>query len=341
MESANKSDAWHARLPVGWRTCLWGVATAAFVISIGSVACRDRKNAQARVQGYEENGVVWGWGDVRLATPSATTGIFLDRLPETTPSGQKFKLVGADTATGSTTDLFYADWHPLLDPPVPVVFVSQFYVQERGGAAGTMDVYVKIKKPGRTWPEAFTLSVGTADVRNRQVSRIPVSLVDGLRLSRLLSGDQRGSVVFHYADLPRDLPGGPGGMPPGQRLSAEGFNPVTQDGQRVWGLPAGMQGKLTFVSRSLQAKPAEHPRLCQDHFFAAARSASNQVNKACKLTLAPAESDSGWLTCSLLVQIENPFAPADKTCRVIGSFLDENDESDQLTAVVVQVGASQ
>jgi len=317
------------------------VAWAAGILGMFAIsACRDRNNSQARIAAYEENGVVWGWGEIRLATPATTTGIFLDRLPQPAPNGQIFKLVGADGA--NTTDVFYADWHPVLDPPVPVVFASQFFLQERAGArGGILDVYVKLKKPGRSWPEAYTLSVGTADISGRAVDRYPVSLADGLRLSRLVSGAQRGAVVFHYADLPRDVNDDADGAPaPARRLGAEGFNETTQGGQAVLALPAGSQGKLTFTSRSIKAKPADHPRLCQDQFFAGARSASNQVNKACKITLAPSDSTSNWLTCSLLVQFDNPVTVAEKTCRVIGSFLDENDPGDQLGATIIQTGTS-
>jgi hypothetical protein len=313
------------------------------------ISCRERNKAQARIAAYEENGVVWGWGDIRLASPSATTGIFLDRLPVPGPGGQTMKLVGADSATANAIDVFYADWHPVLDPAIPVVFASQFYLQDRaGGRAGLLDVFVKLKKPGRSWPEAYTLSVGTADIRDPSGSRYPVRLADGVKMSRVAAGDHRGAVVFHYADLPRDL-SDDAGAPPSRRLIVEGFNETMRDGQRVWALPAGSQGKLTFISRSIQAKPADHPRLCQDQFFAGARTASNQVNKACKLTLAPSDSNSNWLTCSLLVQFENPENPSnpvgpmtasEKTCRVIGSFLDENDPADQMAAVIVHVGST-
>ncbi len=324
---------------VGFRVGFYAAWTAGILGMCGISACRDRGNSQARIAAYEENGVVWGWGEIRLATPAATTGIFLDRLPQPGPNGQVFKLVGADGA--NTTDVFYADWHPFLDPPVPVVFASQFYLQDRAGArGGILDVYVKLKKPGRSWPEAYTLSVGTADISGRTLARYPVALADGLRLSRVVSGAQRGAVVFHYADLPRDLnDDGEGAPPPARRLIAEGFNETAQGGQTVWTLPAGSQGKLTFISRSIKAKPADHPRLCQDQFFAGARTASNQVNKTCKITLAPSDSASNWLTCSLLVAFDNPMTAAEKTCRIIGSFLDENDPADQLGATVVMGGS--
>ena len=325
------------------RIHLISLATMVGLASLG--ACRDRGESSARVKAvkkYEENGVVWGWGDVRLTVPTATTGIFLDRLPEGAPNGQTFKLVGADPRTGSTTDLFYADWHLTLDPPVPVLFVSQYYLQERAGARGTTDVYVKLKKPGRTWPESFAVSVGTADVRDESLARYPVKMVGGLKISTSAAGEQRGAVVFHYADLPRNGGGGgAGGAMPANRIEGEGFNATQREGQTIWSLVAGSQGKLTFVSRSIEAKPEDHPRLCHDQFFAGARTAGNQVNKSCKLTLAPADSITGWLTCALLVRFDNPGSTSEKTCRVIASFLGEDDDSDQLSAVVTSVGAAQ
>ena len=313
---------------------------------MAAMACRDRGNASARVKSYEENGVVWGWGDIRLAAAPVTTGIFLDRLPSGAPNGQTFKLVGADSSSASTTDLFYADWHPLLDSLQPVVFASQFYLQDRSGARGTMDVYVKLKKPGRTWPDAFTLAVGTADVRNASAGRYPVRLSDGLKVSLISAGQQHGAVAFHYADLPYESGNSDIGTspPPENRLEADGFSTTQRGGQTLWSLAPGGQGKLTFISKSLQAKPEDHPRLCHDKFFAVGRTAGNQVNKSCKLTLAPADGNSGWLTCALFVQIDNPATNAEKTCRVIGSFLadgDRGDQSDQLSAVIVQGGAPQ
>ncbi len=311
-----------------------------------ATACRDRGSASAQIKSYEENGVVWGWGDIRLAVAPVTTGIFLDRLPTPAPNGQTFKLVGADSSSASTTDLFYADWHPFLDPVQPVVFASQFYLQERAGARGTMDVYVKLKKPGRTWPDAFTLAVGTADVRNVSTGRYPVRLSDGLKVSLIAAGQQRGAVAFHYADLPIEAGNSNVGTspPPENRLEADGFSTAQRGGQTLWSLAPGGQGKLTFISKTIQGKPEDHPRLCHDKFFAVARTASNQVNKSCKLTLAPADGNSGWLTCALFVQFDNPATNAEKTCRVIGSFLgdaDQEGQSDQLAAVIVQAGASQ
>lgn len=314
--------------------------------SVAVTACRDRGSASARIKSYEENGVVWGWGDVRLAAAPVTTGIFLDRLPSGAPNGQTFKLVGADSSSASTTDLFYADWHPLLDSLQPVVFASQFYLQERSGARGTMDVYVKLKKPGRSWPDSFTLAVGTADVRNEGTGRYPVRLTDGLKVSLIAAGQQRGAVAFHYADLPYESGNSDTGSspPPENRLQADGFATTQRGGQTLWSLAAGGQGKLTFISKALQAKPEDHPRLCHDKFFAVARTAGNQVNKSCKLTLAPADGNSGWLTCAVFVQIDNPATNTEKTCRVIGSFLGDathGDPSDQLSAVIVLAGDSQ
>ncbi len=308
-----------------------------------STGCRDRGSASARVKSYEENGVVWGWGDIRLISAPVTTGIFLDRLPEAAPNGQTLKVVGADSSLGSVSDLFYADWHPVLDPAVPVIFASQFYLQERAGAAGTMDVYIKLKKPGRTWPEAFTLAVGTADVRKTALNRYPLRLTEGLRVSLIGAGQQRGAIALHYADLPYETgnPGVANSPPPEKRLEAEGFATTQRAGQNFWSLAPGAQGKLTFISRSIEARPDEHPRLCHDKFFAGARTSGNQVNKNCKLTLAPADGTTGWLTCALFVQFENPTTAAEKTCLVIGSFLGENDQTDQLSTSIIQAGAAQ
>jgi hypothetical protein len=278
--------------------------------------------------------VVWGYGKFRLSAAPQSSGLFLDRLPQRGPNGQVFKLVGADIASGAIYDLSYLDFHPSKDPAfvnTPVVFVSQFFLQERAGGRGLMDVYVKLRKPGRSWAEAFSLTVGTADIRDSSRQRYPVQLAQGARLVMIENCAQCNGLGFMYADIPLSAPI----EVPADRLSSEGFGSATQGGQKVLTLAGESEGKLIFVSRSLQVAPVDHPRVCHDRFLAVARTAANRVNPACKLTLAPANGGLGLLTCAVTVKFESPSSTAEKTCRVIGAFVQDGDQSDQLSTVVV------
>ncbi|MEY4630940.1 MAG: hypothetical protein RIQ81_1060 [Pseudomonadota bacterium] len=301
--------------------------------------CRNRSQGGAGVKAYEENGVVWGYGDFRLSSPPAAAGIFLDRLPQRGPNGQMFKLVGADTGTGAIQDLFYVDWHPSSEAAftnTPVVFVSQFFLQERAGNRGLMDVYVKLKKTGRSWPGSFTLSVGTADIRDPNSARYPVSLAQGAKLATIDGCAQCNGLAFMYAEIPYSAPI----EIPTERLTSEGFGTARQGSDQVLTLAGEAQGKLVFIARTMQAQPADHARLCHESFTAVARTAANRVNPACKLTLAPANGVLGLLTCAVLVKFESPASAAEKTCRVIGAFSGTGDSSDQLSAVIVNTPAA-
>jgi hypothetical protein len=138
-----------------------------------------------------------------------------------------------------------------------------------------------------------------------------------------------------YADIPFSAPI----EIPADRLTSEGFGSSTQGGQQVLTLTGEAEGKLIFISKSLQVQPADHPRVCHERFLAVARTGANRVNPACKLTLAPANGGLGLLTCAVTVKFENPASTAEKTCRVIGAFNNDSDQTDQLSTIVVQTAS--
>lgn len=314
------------------------------MIALAGTSCRNRQQPGSAIQAFEENGIVWGWGNMRLGPASPTIAVSLDRLPVPGPNGQQFKLLVSDSETGAKTDLFYADWHPAAEPPVPVVFASQFFLQNRAGAPGVVDVYVKLKKAGRTWPKAMTLAVGTADTSARGRGRYPVALADGIKLSAVAVGEQSGAVVFHYADLPvgENLPWIE--EAPLERLNIEGFNPQTITGKQAWTLPSGLRGKLTFVSAKVRALPVDQAKECQDKFYAVSRTAANKLNSACQLKIAPASvvpASGNWLTCSVFVQFVDPVKESQKTCRILATFIAEDSTLDQLSFTVLHSGDGQ
>lgn len=319
---------------------------AATLVILLQTSCRERRQDGSNILAYEDNGVVWGWGNMRIGSAAPSIAVYLDRLPVTGPNGQQFKLLVADKESGAKTDLFYADWHPDAQPPVPVVFASRFFLQNRAGARGVVDVYVKLQKAGKTWPKDLTLAVGTADTSAARAGRYPVVLANGIRLSAIVAGEQAGAVVFHYADLPvtRIQSGAIPGVqepPPPERLVADGFSPLTVAGTQQLGLPTGAQGKLTFVSARVRGPQAEQPRLCHDRFYAVARTAGKRVNASCQLKIAPVSevpAAGDWLTCSVFVQFRPPVRESEKLCVVLATFQAGDDSLDQLTATVRHSG---
>lgn len=163
------------------------------------------KNDEGKSEAYIENGVLWAYGTIQLASLDVPGVIMLKRESADQTLDTKYALYGASKAAASAAvsgehDLAYGDLHPSRDRMLAYSYTLD--AQPRLGVADVVDVWAILKHGGRSYQNLQRVYLGTAQFTPNQLLA-EMALAEGLKLSLIDDGAFSGAWALHYPDAPQ------------------------------------------------------------------------------------------------------------------------------------------
>ncbi len=202
-----------------------------FLTFLASIhACRQTRTGGSP-DGYTENGQIWAFGNVQLTDLDAPGAIMLKREAsgQTLNTYRLFGAVRANDIGGGERDLAYVDYHPTADKLLAYAYKLQF-VTRAGYNGNVIDVFANVLKPGRTYPDAYRLTIGTANFQSG-ADFATLTLSQGLKLDLIADGVFAGQWALHFPDVPKIVTKPWAGMCPKAVSQMPGQTPGQNPGQ--------------------------------------------------------------------------------------------------------------